>query len=67
MTVTEFFEYLHDHPATTSLAETIAAVLGGGRRPELVPIPVPTRDHRLGVPSHEVARVTPYQRDLRPW
>ena len=44
MTVTEFFEYLHDHPATTSLAETMAAVLGGRRRPELVPITVPTRD-----------------------
>ena len=29
MTATEFFEYLHDHPATTSLAETMAAVLIG--------------------------------------
>ena len=41
MTVTEFFEYLHDHPTTASLADTIAAVLGVGRRPGLVPIRVP--------------------------
>ena len=47
MTAAEFFEYLHDHPATTSLAETMAAVLIGRRRQELVPIPVPTRD-RVG-------------------
>ena len=44
MTVTEFFEYLHDHPATTSLAEAMASVLVGPRRPVLVPITVPTRD-----------------------
>ena len=47
MTVTDFFEYLHDHPATTSLAEAMASVLVGRRRPELVPIAVPTRD-RVG-------------------
>ena len=44
MTATEFFEYLHDHPATTALAEAMASVLVGRRRTELVPITVPTRE-----------------------
>ena len=40
MKTPQFIEYLHDDPATTTLAEELAGVLGLRGRPDLVPISV---------------------------
>jgi len=46
MTTPQLLDFLHEHPATQSLAEALAQVLVLRGRPDLIPVPLPIEEHR---------------------
>jgi len=46
MTTPQLLDFLHEHPATQSLAEGLAQILVLRGRPDLVPVPLPIEARR---------------------